>query len=50
VPHSVETMKEIHDNAIRHPPADNTPRVAPHHEAPPPVELPPFPNPPHPPN
>jgi hypothetical protein len=50
VPHSEETMKEVQDNENRNPPADNILRVAPYHKSPPPVELPPFPNLPHPPN
>jgi len=44
VPHSEETMKEVQDNEARNPPTDNILRVAPYHKAPPPVELPPFPN------
>lgn len=48
VPHSEETMKEVQDNETRNPPTDNTSRVAPYHEGSPPVELPPFPNLPHP--
>lgn len=49
VPHSEETMKEVQDNEARNPPADNILRVAPYHKQPPPVELPPYPNLPHPP-
>lgn len=49
VPHSEETMKEVQENEARNPSADNILRVAPYHKSPPPVELPPFLNPPPPP-